>query len=480
MNPRRTTGRWLARAAPAALLLGLPLAAFFAAPAARAATGGTGTPASQLAGINSSADASALQILPYTPGVVGAGNVATGNFFQVSLPYASSTASTGPTTSGTAAPLWPGPTAAEAGNALSTFGFPPELAALLNDPAVARSTYPPQLTTPASSSYQPPGGSTTGAGDASTDSGPTGTASKAQLSDTSLLPGAALVEIASSEVSSDAQLKPSSVTTTARSRVGKVSLLGGEVEIDGVSSTATASSDGSRGGGTTDLEIGKVTVAGTTASIGPEGIQLSNGAGQPSNPLPQLGGAAPTANQVLAALRQAGLSVTTVAATRQVSGGSATLTSGAVRILFQDPNVPNPQGQLPVGRSVGLEIDLALSEASADATLPPSFGFPGFGGAAFRGGLPQTGQSGLAAAPPSPAVSGGATTYAPPSSRYVPGTPGTPGSPASGITARASPAGFLGLPVRAVWVALAAILAVVTSGPLLAYARWQLLRGRPR
>jgi hypothetical protein len=39
-------------------------------------------------------------------------------------------------------------------------------------------------------------------------------------------------------------------------------------------------------------------------------------------------------------------------------------------------------------------------------------------------------------------------------------------------------AGFLGIPVRVAWVVAAILLSIVAAGPLLAYANWQLLRGR--
>ena len=470
-------------------MVGLPLAAFLLAPAAmaqvREATSNAGPPGSQLAGINTSATAAAIQISPLTPGIVGAGDVAKGNLVEASLPYASSTVSTGPSTGGVASPAYPGPTAAAAGTAIQTFAptFPAPLVNLLNDPVLARSAYPPQVHTGSSGSYAPPGAGLLGIGTASTDSGPSATTSTSSLSDTaslgSVLAGAPLVAVASARSSSNASVGAASVTTGARTALGAITI-GGVVKIAGISSEASASSNGTAGQETNSLHIGAVTVAGVSASVGPNGITLNN-----TGLLGQLG-LVPLANQALTALQQAGLTIKTIAPTSQQNGQSASVTSGALQISFVDPNIPNPQGRLPIGSSVGLDFELGLSNANADATVLPAF----------------TPLPSVVAPPPVPASSGGSPAVAGQPATAIPGAPISSGSSALGpsfgsaqstaagggalVPSASSPssgpvatlAGFVGIPVRVAWVILAFVLSLVAAGPLLAYANWQLLRGR--
>ncbi|MGI8492345.1 MAG: hypothetical protein ACR2KC_03970, partial [Acidimicrobiales bacterium] len=181
-SPRRAATRLVAAAAMAAL----PATAFVVSPAARA---DDSSPGSQLAGINTSAVSTGVQVAPFTPNIVGAGNAAEGDLFQVSMPYASSNSSTGPMTQGLATPVYPGSTASGLGTALQTFAptIPPQLVSLLNDPVLARSAFPPQLTAGPSGTDQPPGAGAIGVGTASTSSNQGGTQATATLNDTAPL-----------------------------------------------------------------------------------------------------------------------------------------------------------------------------------------------------------------------------------------------------------------------------------------------------
>jgi hypothetical protein len=486
------------------LMVTLPAVAFVAAPAG-AQTTTTASPGANLAGISASATASAIQVQPLTPGFVGAGNVAVGDLIEADAPYASTTSSTGPTNAGTATPVYPGPTASELGTVFQTFApIPSSMANLMNDPVLAQSTYPPQINTKSSASYAPPGGSVTGVGTASTTSTAAGSTATAALNDTSLLGtgstilnipvpggllgplvqhlhlGGPLLDIASSSATTQSIVGASSVTDTAHSDVGRISLLFGAIQIAGVSSDASAMSNGTTASETTSTKVGAVTVLGHSASIGPNGIQVdTKGLGAV---------AVSSVNAVLAALKQANLSVTTLQPTEQSQGNAASVSSGVVDIAFFDSNIPNPQGQVPF-HALGLNFDLGLSQASADATsLPPFTTPPGLssssGSTGSGGGLPVSTPS----SPGSPGTP----------SAYVPGTPGqvetvggTPQSlgssagpgpalaaPSGSSTFGFNPLGFMGLPVRISWVVLAFILSLMAAGPLLAYANWQLLRGR--
>lgn len=460
----------------ATLIIGLPLAAFLVAPTASAQVGAA--PGSGLAGLNTSATAVAVQISPLTPGLVGAGNLTQGNLVEADMPYASSTVSTGPSTSGVASPVYPGPTAADAGNAVQTFSssVPPQLVSLLNDHVLAESDYPAQLTAGTSSSYAPPGGSAVGAGTASTQSGPAATTATASLNDTSV--GGAF-DFGSSTSSTGATVQAASVATTADTEINHITIAG-VIQIAGISSTATASSNGTVGQENSTLHIGAVTILGLySAYIGPNGIRLVSS---------DQGGLAVVAlNEVLGVLQQLGLTVTTIAPSSQQNGQSASVTSAAVQVGFLDAHIPNPEGEVPLS-SVGLDVDLGLSQASADATaLPPFVPFPS-----------------IATPPSTPAVVTPVTTAKTVASGSVISTSGSSSvstttsvpaaissapspavaapvpvsqTPSSSFPA-VTPASFLGLPVRVAWVVIAVLLSIVAAGPLLGYANWQLLRGR--
>ncbi len=483
--PRRPGWMSRRRAATAvalAVLVGLPATAFVLAPSARA----DDSPGANLAGVNASAYATGVQVSPLTPGVVGAGNVSQGNLVEADIPYATSSTSTGPSSSSLGSPAYPGDTAAGAGNDISTFApqFPAALVNMLNDPVLARADYPAQVSAGSSATYAPPGPSGTGVGVASAQAADSGSQSSAATNQTSF--SAAGVSVASSAVTSKTVLGGSSVVAGSHSDVGAIELLGGLVKIAGITSTASATSDGNTGQPDSDFKLGAVTVAGVPASIGPQGITIQSG-GQP----PFL---VPDANQALVALKQAGISVHTIAPVTTIDGASATVTSGALVIQFQDANIPNPNGQVPVS-SVGLDLNLGLSQATADATgLPPFGSFPAFpGGGALTGGpvsspggaaLPSSSSGGsvavsgggrlpASASAPAPSVSSTPLASPPPSAG------GTVGNPSSGALPLASPpATLLGAPIKVAWVVIAFLLSLVVSGPLLGYANWQLLRGR--
>lgn len=473
-------GRRSAAILAVVLMMGLPLAALRLAPAARA----DDSPGANLAGLNATATATGLLASPLTPGLVGAGNVTTGNLVEAAVPYSTSSTSTGPSNSGLASPAYPGDIASQLGNLFNTFSpLPGPVQTALNDPVLARSDYPPQVSTGSSSTYRPPTGSAGGLITASSTSGPSGTTSDASLSQT-VLP-AALMSIGSSTTRTVTKLGPSTVQASAHTDIGRISLLGGAVVIAGVESDAFATSDASNGHQTSDLRIGHVTVAGQDAYIGADGIHLS-GAGQGSTLVP-------TANEVLTALSQAGIEVRTVSATSQTDAASAQVTSGALRISFLDRHLPNPSGALPIS-AIGLDLDIGVASASADATALPPFdsSFASATGTAVAdsttatgGALTAAGSSGDLAggvphtSPPAPSPAVAAGPASPAAATSLPGGSGPrPPGAGPGTLAASQPARLLGAPVRVAWVVLAFLLSLVVAGPLLGYANWQLLKGR--
>lgn len=479
-TPRPVPDRRRRRAATGAalcILVGLPLAAFELAPTAHADE----PPGSNLAGLGASAFASGVQVAPLTPGIVGAGNLSEGNLFEVAIPYAGAATSTGPSNSGVASPLYPGPTAASAGNALGTFGFPPQLAQNLNYPVLAQSAYPAQVSIGTSGTYAPPWGSAAGIGTAQSNSGPAGTTSTASASANALPAG--VLTVASSTSKAATVVKASSIASSSHTEIGTVELMGGAVVISGITSDASAQSDGSTGTHSDDLRIGSVTVGGQKAWIGPDGIHLASGT--------QGNGLAAVANQVLSALQQAGITVKTLAPTNQDDGALGSVTSGVVQITFIDHNIPNPNGQVPVS-SVGIAVDLGLASASADATaLPPLGQLGSFGPSSSGGGNPVSTGSAISPATQQPIGSPTVATGPGPVSSGLPSPTGTAasvpssaspsgqvaGPPPTGLS-NPQPAAVLGRPVTVGWMVAAVLLSIMLSGPLLGYANWQLLRGR--
>ena len=455
--------RRAAAAVAVSMFVAFPLAAFEMAPAAHA----DGSPGANLAGENATAVATGVELAPLTPGIVGAGNISQGNLIDASVPYAAASTSTGSSTA-TASPAYPGSTAAQAGTDIQTFSsqFPSALANALNDPVQAQADYPPQVSVGSSSSYTPPGGSTTGVGTAKADATDSGASASSQASAETI---SSALSVASGVTSATTELRSSSVTSTAHSEIGTIKLLGGLVTISGLTSDATATSDGSSGQPTTDFKIGSVTVGGQAAYIGPDGIHLG--------PASQGSLLVPSANAALSALAQAGIEVRTISPQTQYDGAQATATSGALQITFLDQHIPNPQGAVPVS-AIGLDVYLGLSQASADASaLPP---FAPVGGLGSTGGAPAGGST--SAAVGSSAPLGGAVpsvgALPSPGQALATGQTAAPTSSATASPSAPQQVTLLGLPVKVAWVVVAILLSIVASGPLLGFANWQLLRGR--
>ncbi|HEX3707884.1 MAG TPA: hypothetical protein VHV76_14755 [Mycobacteriales bacterium] len=448
----------------AVLTVGLPAAAYVAAPAQAGSV--AKAPAADLAGFNSEATSAGVQLQLLVPGLVPLGNPTKGNFIQASVPYADSTSSTGPSNGSVASPVWPGDAIATAGNALQTFSasIPQALVNLLNDPVVARSDYPAQVKVGETGSFTPTGPA--GIGSATTKSTAAGSIAMAASSDLSPLgssakSGVPLIDIASATSSTSTNVQAASVADQAETHIGHITIAG-LITIDGINTTASASSDGKDGTSSATTDIGAVKIAGLAASIGPDGITL-NGKGSQGG----TGVLVKTANKLLTSLQKAGVSITTLVPQQAKDGNEADATSGAVLVSFEDANLPDfgkvlPQLPIPTPNSVGVELSIGLSQAKAAATrqppdeVPPSTSIP----------APSSPGTGVIA----PGPSGGLPPVDTGTGPIVGG-----GAP---IVATAPTATEFGLPVRTAWVVIALLIAVFAAGPLLTYANWQLLRGR--
>jgi hypothetical protein len=112
------------------------------------------------------------------------------------------------------------------------------------------------------------GGLTTAQGDAAENPGDEGTPGlPPQL--------AALVDVEGYTSSSKNVATGSGVTTTARSALGDVTLLGGLVTLDGVVATSSSTSDGVEGAASDKVSIGGIMIAGQRFAFGPQGFDAA-------------------------------------------------------------------------------------------------------------------------------------------------------------------------------------------------------------
>jgi hypothetical protein len=491
----------------ALLVLGLPSVAYCLAPAAASVPfTAKAEPASKLAGFNSGSTGAGIQIEVELPGIAPLGDATKGNFIQVQAPYAVSSTETGPSISGTASPAWPGPVAANAGNDLATFSpsIPQALVNALNYPIVARSVYPDQVHVHTSGSYTPPGGAQSGIGTASSHSSLGGNRSTAVLNDTSPLGslpkssplirtlsglhglhlghllasggsaahagGTSIVSVGSATTTTAAKLLAGSVVTTARTEISNI-VVAGLIKIHSITTVARASTDGKHGHQHTHSRIGSTTVAGLAATIGPKGIKL-----QKKN-LPLPGNPIGVVNNLLGQLQKQGLMVRLIQPRHKVHGSHAQASSGGVQVRYLNKHVPNLQGilpQLPIPapNAFGLDANFGISQVSANATPLPHI-TPIHTKAPKPAKSPTTNTVPPAGPPSGSGFTGGDGGL--PSGDVTTGTGGPQVTP---VVAKQASETLLGVPVKVAWVILALVLSVMLAAPLLAYANWQLLRGR--
>jgi hypothetical protein len=130
---------------------------------------------------------------------------------------------------------------------------------------------------------------------------------------------------------------------------------------------------------------------------------------------------------------------------------------------------------VPSPNAIGLDVTLGLSQVTADAS--------GFQPIKPIGGT----TSPPASSPPVPGGGGGGTQIGSTSGSISTGG-GLPGGSQIGggaqpgsqpiVAAQAASSSVLGIPIRVLWVVASLLLAFMAAGMLLAYANWQLLRGR--
>ncbi|HZN14662.1 MAG TPA: hypothetical protein VFB78_10370 [Acidimicrobiales bacterium] len=427
---------------------------------ATAVIGAPGAAADGIAGYSLTALAAGVRYQLNSPGLLPVGDTAEGNIIELDVPIARSLVSQGPLINALASPAYPGDTAAHLGTALSLLA--PQLPAIPNDPVLAESNYPPTPLHGQSTSF-----SSNGVGEGSAKAGPEGTDVIAHSVAQSI---GGVVTLVSATARNVVTIAGDKVHSTATAEVSRITI-SDLITIEGVTGVAEAVSDGNKATPTGRLNVGKVTVAGQAAFIDADGVHVvGGGAGQ--------GVITGLQGLVNATLATDGVKIRTIAPVVTSDKGLATATSGALAITLERtvpaiavPGVPALEipGAAPVvlgTPDVPTHIEILIAEARVGANATSLLPFDVDLGAPLIGG--DTVVSGDSFSGITGAGSSVQSALNPPAQR---GQGELGFAPSAERIAQAVPFGF---------VILCIFGALVASGSLLGYARWQLLEGRHR
>ncbi|HEX4864154.1 MAG TPA: hypothetical protein VFV02_08785 [Acidimicrobiales bacterium] len=448
-----------------------------AAPSASAQTTGG------LAGYNLGATAAAVEFDLNSPGLLPIGEATTGNVVSVDLPFARTAVSSGPTIDALGSPLYPGDAAAHLGTAIVTFGGP----SIPNEPVLSEAQYPPTPNNGANETFSTPpvqnGAFSMGVASSESHASATGANVIANVGEISVGPAiasaASLVHIDSSKVTNSLQIGDSTVASSATSESSGIDIAG-LIQIASVTGTASGESDGNNGTPGAGLTIGKVTVAGQAAYIDQDGVHLAS-----QN---QGGPLISAANTVLQNLVAQGVSIRTISPTETTNGAQTSNNSGALLVSLSAttptvpglpplaPGLPPTPGQPAIPFTINLLIGSAI--ASANATPLPTFPnltIPSdLGSVPSSSSFPSTGTGAISGGSAGVALSGAPALATPSTQTLAPTGPGASASGAKAVLAR------VGKSIPVSLAVLVFVLAIMSSGGLLGYARWQLIDGRRR
>jgi hypothetical protein len=360
--------------------------------------------------------------------------------------YASTTDNFGPSGTATASSLYPGQVVANAG---------PELALLVpGAPLPPAPVWPVQATSeypqaPNSGSTDQPGvnmdatsttnGNTATAtlGDDASTAGSNGADPTQQATSGSgnpLAGSSLIVGIGNMSATSSSQAPAASANSQASATDAGISILGGFITIGSVTSTATATSDGTTGKVTGSTQVQNMDIAGEQVSVDANGISA---AGQ-STPL------AVPISTINADLSQLGISISLTNPTDTVTGASAARTLDGLKISIDLKTLDSPlnmvagllpaslTSQLPVALPNDQQLTLDLATLQVSSTASPSF-------VAGNSGNSGSAASGSNASNPSAVSSSDSTGNSGGTAGFA-GTTGTGGS-FSGGTSGSTPTG---------------------------------------
>jgi hypothetical protein len=360
--------------------------------------------------------------------------------------YASTTDNSGPTGSATASSLYPGQVVANAG---------PELALLVpGAPLPPAPVWPVQATSeypqaPNSGSTDQPGvnmdassttnGNTASAtlGDDAATAGSNGADPTQQAPSSSgnpLAGSSVIIGVGGMSATSSSLAPAASANAQASATDAGISILGGFITIGSVTSTATATSDGTTGKVTGTTQVQNMDIAGEEVSVDANGISA---AGQ-STPL------AIPISTINSDLSQLGITVSLTNPTDTVNGPSAARTLDGLKISLDLKTLDSPvnmlagllpaslTSQLPVALPNDQQLTLDLATLQVSSTASPSFAA---GNSGNSGGAGSAANSSTPSAVSSSDITGNSGGTA-----GITGTTGTGGS-FSGGTSGSTPTG---------------------------------------
>ena len=324
----------------------------------------------------------------------------------VTVPEVTSSLSTGAVGAGLSSLAWPGPVIGNGGSTLLVLApqSPPQ-AVLLNSPVRAETR----------TGGQRKATNTTVPGTLMTSRAEPAEVTAAALLGDTVLP---VVTAGSLDASSRVALTGArTAVAQARSVIGRVSLLGGVVQIGAVTSTAKATSDGVTASSEGATTVTGMTIAGVPVTVDGTGFHV-NGTNV-SNPLPLA-----AVNEAVAAT---GLQVLLTAGRTTASGGTVSHDAGALVLLFTQDGATY---SLTLGRA---SVDVLASPGDPLASTPDVLGAPL---APASAPMAPDARGPLSGLPVSPLAGAGPGTAAPVTSTPVTGTPPNPGAvPALGTAA---------------------------------------------
>lgn len=437
------------------------------------------------------------------------------NLLEEDVPFARTNVGQGPVVDSIGASYYPGDVLADFGSLLEELGAPSQANAL-NDSSLAHTQYPtspsagsqasfgesPSQASPASPSvFYSTSDATSSGGDATgyvTDVAldNVGSASTAASAlPTSGTASQSLVDVGHVSATTKVSLSQSSITSTATSLVDGIQIAG-LIDISGITSTASASSDGTTGTPTGSLHMGQVTVNGESAYIDGTGVHIASTSSPAAGITP-----AQLQQTVNATLGQDGITIALLSPTLTNKSAQASADTGGLQIAIShqldvpfipgEPVIPVPElggTGLPAGLyTVTTSITLGLAQANVTATAPISgnSGNTGNSGAAPPPPAASTTSPGTLSGSVSPSCCTGNTGFtsfsgAPPQATTPPAeAAGTPAaSPRLASSATSFP--IRGIPPPLGWTITLLIGTLVLCYPLLLLARWQFIAPRRR
>lgn len=377
---RRQTDRgWTGRRASVAVVL-VGVAAVATGIGGMVGAGAAAAPGSGLGAIYVDSHASGFQVPMYSN---------SGEDVEAQIPWSTVSMQSGGTTHALTSVYWPGDTGGHGGDTLKLLGTPcilfnPQGDLPVDPPCVYQPPPPPDsvyqsMNDPYKAEAQSGSGQpvVTGGGQGvsmravahSTDASAQTTMSGSQL------PSAGDTFGETTTVSSVKATGPQTLVVDATTIVHNVSLGGGAITIDSVTSVAHAVSDTIHGTGTAQTTVNGMKIGGVPVTVDSSGVHV----GPQNSPLPGT-------DQLNTALKQTGFQIYVAKPTKTVQGAAITLDSGSLILLqnnAQYNNQANDTGRLIILGGAGISADTgkgfnfsfpplpAISNPSVPAAPPP-------------------------------------------------------------------------------------------------------------